>query len=122
MMEIFLKNKIILAVAALAIVAGLWYGLFGGPSSAPALTTENPSGVVSEENKDIVTSLLQLRSVTLSGTIFTSQVFKGLKDFSTDIRQEPVGRADPFAPLGTRSDTAAAVSGAANTGPFGSRQ
>lgn len=121
MMDVILKNKIILVVAALAILGGLWYGFSGGSPSSPVLGTESQGGAVSSEDKDIVASLLQLRSVTLSGTIFSSPVFQGLKDFSTDITQEPVGRTDPFAPLASPSQSSASAAGAAAANPFSSR-
>ena len=50
-------------------------------------------------DSDVVTILLQLRAVSLSGTIFSDAAFTSLKDFGSQIVPEPVGRANPFAPL-----------------------
>ncbi|MDO8522364.1 MAG: hypothetical protein Q7S08_03700 [bacterium] len=117
-MDIFSKNKLVAAAAALIIAGAVWYGFSGG--SPPALLgTENANGVVNSEDQDLVATLLKLRSVTLTGTIFQSQVFLGLKDFSTEITQEPVGRVDPFAPIPVGVSQSAAVSGANNTGGAG---
>jgi len=98
-MNIFSGNKLVMAAAALIIAGAVWYGFSGTSTTAPVLGTENASGTVSSEDQDLVASLLKLHSVTLTGTIFSSQAFFGLKDFSTDIVQEPVGRVNPFAPL-----------------------
>lgn len=125
MANIFANNKLIIIVAAVAILGAVWFGFSGSSSTTPVLGTENAAGTVSEEDKDIVETLLKLRSVTLSGTIFSSQVFLGLKDFSTDITQEPVGRADPFAPLSAPSQSASAATPVSNSGsasPFNPRQ
>lgn len=105
-----------MAAAALIIAGALWYGFSGSSTNAPVLGTTSPAtgGTVNEEDKDIVTTLLQLRSVTLTGTIFASQVFHGLQDFSTDIMQEPVGRVDPFSPLPSGGSQTASVSGTNN--------
>jgi hypothetical protein len=126
MANIFANNKLITVVASIAILGALWFGFSGSSPSPAILGTENAAGAVSDEDKDIVEKLLKLRSVTLSGTIFASKTFQGLKDFSTEITQEPVGRADPFAPLAApSSQSASAVSGTANSStasPFSLRQ
>ena len=126
MMNIFANNKLIIIVAVIAIMGALWFGFSSSSPSPAILGTENAIGAVSDEDKDIVETLLKLRAVTLSGTIFSSQVFLGLEDFSTEIMQEPVGRADPFAPLSAQSSqSASAVSGTANSGtasPLNQRQ
>jgi len=113
-MNIFSGNKLAMAAAALIIAGAVWYGFSDSSAPTPVLGTEGASGVVSSEDQDLVTSLLKLHSVTLTGTIFSSQAFLGLKDFSTDITQEPVGRIDPFAPLPAAASQSAAASGADN--------
>ena len=113
-MEIFSNNKLVTAAAALIIAGAVWYGFSGSSADSALLGTENANDTVSSEDQDIVTTLLKLRSVTLSGTIFASQAFLGLKDFSTDIVQEPVGRVNPFAPLPASASPSA--SGANNAG------
>lgn len=113
-MNILSSNKIVVAAAALIIAGALWYGFSGTSSNAPVLGTQSADTAVNDEDKDLVAKLLQLRSVTLTGTIFASPVFHGLQDFSTDITQEPVGRVDPFSPLPASISQSAAVSGTNN--------
>lgn len=115
-MNIFSNNKLATIAVAIVIAGALWYG-FSGSSPSPALLgTETAGGAVNAEDQDLVATLLKLRSVTLTGTIFSSQVFVGLHDFSTEITQEPVGRVNPFAPIPTGVSQSASASGANNAG------
>ncbi|MBI4128945.1 MAG: hypothetical protein HY460_02730 [Parcubacteria group bacterium] len=59
----------------------------------------------SELERGLVDTLLQLRSVSLGGAIFTDPAFVNLRDFGSQILQEPVGRPNPFAPLSSRGTT-----------------
>jgi hypothetical protein len=63
---------------------------------------------------DIVNTLLELRAVSLSGTIFSDPAFLRLKDFGSQIIPEPVGRPNPFAPL--TGSAAASLPGQAGAG------
>lgn len=90
-------------VVAVAVVA--WYGLTRNPAPEPLLTTVTPTGSGSptqqSADQELVATLLTLRAVTLSGTIFQDPAFMSLRDFGTTIVAEPVGRPNPFAPLGS---------------------
>ena len=82
------------------ILAGfVWYGFSGSSQPTSLLTTQNAGGSSDSMEKDLVATLLALRSVSLSGTIFSDTTFRGLRDFSTQIVPEPMGRPDPFAPI-----------------------
>lgn len=98
MINMLLRNKLILIIAAFLVAGGVWYGLSGTPTE-PTLVTSAPIGTVSTVDQGIVTTLLALRVVKLDGTIFSDPSFMSLKDFSTQIVPEPVGRENPFAPL-----------------------
>ncbi len=99
----WIKQHFIIFGIIILIVGGVFYGMSGGGTqNEPLLTTETiDGGSPSEETADreLVESLLTLRAITLSGTIFTDPAFKVLQDFGTTIVPEPVGRANPFAPL-----------------------
>ena len=108
MLDMISHNKLVVAVLALLVAGGAWYVLGGsGGGQEEVLVTENFATPASQADKDLVTTLLQLRSVTLDGTIFSDPVFKSLKDFGSEIVPEPVGRENPFAPLPGRGATAA---------------
>lgn len=87
-------------IIILVVLLGVgWYALSGGgPVAAPTLTTTSAAGT-SAADKNLVSTLLALRAVKLDGSILTNPAFSSLKDFSTQIVPEPVGRPNPFAPL-----------------------
>jgi len=94
-----LTNKIVLLVVAGIVIAGVvWYSFMRAPSTSLLQTQDVGTNPV---DGDVVTILLQLRSVSLSGTIFSDPAFMSLQDFGSEIMPEPVGRANPFAPLGS---------------------
>ena len=105
-----MKNKYFILGLALFVGVLAWYMMRGAPPSDSLLTTEDFSSASSEADKDLVTTLLQLRAVTLEGAIFQDPAFKSLRDFGTQIVPEPIGRANPFAPLPVVPVTSAGTS------------
>jgi len=88
-----------IAIAVVAIVGGVWYGLSNSREPEALLTTSTPGGAARTEDQQLVATLLALRAVTLESAIFDDPSFVSLRDFSTTIVPEPVGRENPFAPL-----------------------
>lgn len=114
MIDAILKNKVVVGVVVLIILVGLFFGMQSSSvTPTPILQTSQQS----DAEKQMVTTLLTLRAVNLSGTIFSDPVFLSLKDFSTEIKDEPKGREDPFAPYFTVANPATAVQNQKNTGP-----
>lgn len=105
MMEEILKNKTMIIVLAILLAGTTWYLL---RDSAPEdqLVTENFSGSTVPAERDIVATLLQLRTVSLDGTVFMNPAFRALQDFGSQIVTEPVGRENPFAPTNTATSAA----------------
>ena len=58
-------------------------------------------------DKEILTLLGDLNSLVLDGSIFNSNAFKSLQDFSLPVEDEPKGRTNPFAPIGVNIVTPA---------------
>jgi hypothetical protein len=85
----------------------VFYAMSSSAPPAPILTTSGTTGSPSADSSDqeLVATLLALRAVTLSGTIFQDPAFISLSDFSTPIVPEPVGRPNPFAPLQSGTST-----------------
>ena len=101
-MQTLLRSKWVLVLLALLIAGGVWYAL--SPAQEGGDLTSTPSaGSGASVDQGIVSTLLTLRAVKLEGTIFSDPAFNRLKDFSTEIVPEPVGRANPFAPLSSQS-------------------
>lgn len=116
-MEFLSKHKIIIILSAIVVAVFVWYGFSDpAPANTPVLTTQQVvTGSAAE--RGLVETLITLRSITLSGSILTDPAFLSLRDFGTQIVQEPMGRRDPFAPLGPGG-----ASPQGSSGPFrGSR-
>lgn len=96
MMGLILQHKLTVAIGVLVIAGGIWYGMSGGATAQPLLATDTP---LSAGDQELVATLLELRAVSLNGTIFSDPIFLSLKDFGKEIVPEPVGRPNPFAPL-----------------------
>ena len=97
------------------VLGGIWYFFSAGDSNDELLTTTT----VQEENpaeKGIVDTLLTLRAVSLSGTIFSDPVFGILQDFGSEIVPEQTGRVNPFAPRDAQSSPPPPTSGTQTTG------
>lgn len=113
-------NKLLFIGLVVVVGGGVWYGL-SASSATPASTltaVSTSSGSPTQESADqqLVATLLSLRAVTLSGTIFQDPSFESLKDFGTPIVAEPVGRTDPFAPLGSAANATAATTTSSGAG------
>lgn len=50
---------------------------------------------------DLLTLLLEVKSIELNGDIFNNEVFVSLKDFSKEIQPQSVGRQNPFSAIGS---------------------
>lgn len=94
-MDFIKQNKLLAAGALVAVLAVVYYFFFTTPSTPP-LTETNIDSPVSQE---LLVTLSNLRSIDLSGAIFSDPVFVSLTDFGVTIPLEPVGRRNPFAPF-----------------------
>lgn len=97
-MAIFQNKAVVLILGSVLATVAVWYVFLRDTAVAPLLETEDLTAATSAD-KDVVETLLALRSITLSGTIFTDPAFIKLKDTGTQIVPEPVGRPNPFLPL-----------------------
>lgn len=101
MISTILRSKLLVIAIIIVVLGGAWYGLTASsPSTGGALTSAAPD-VTGDEA--IIQKLDALQTVTLSGDVFNQVSYPTLKDYSTAIIPEPVGRPDPFAPLESQS-------------------
>lgn len=93
-----LFKKILIAVVALAIIFAAYRIFFANEPEAP-LSSETVSGLPVEDG-DLLSLLLQLKSLTLSDELLADPTFVTLQDFTVELAPEPVGRRNPFAAIG----------------------
>ncbi len=99
-MNFFKQNQTIILVIVVVVIAFFVYTyFFTGKNDSAVLQTEEIS-VEAPVNQDLVSLLLELKSITLDESIFSDPAFTGLQDFSQELVPEAVGRVNPFAPLG----------------------
>ncbi len=95
-------KKILYALLAIVALFAI-YKFFFAKDEAPALSTETVANLPPEAGGDLLSLLLELRSLTLTGNILSDPTFATLQDFTISIPPEPVGRRNPFAPIGAVS-------------------
>ncbi len=102
-MQTLAQHKLVLIGISILVAFGVWYGLSTAPSSTSDLETTVVAESGSLADSGLVATLLTFRAVKLDGTILSDPAFMSLKDFSTEIVPEPIGRDNPFAPLSLQS-------------------
>jgi hypothetical protein len=103
-----LKNITILFVALVILGVGYMYIANNKKADTPVAggtvrSTSNTlaaAPIQSDVGKELLNTLLQLRSLSLDDKIFSDQLFLNLVDFSVEIAPQPIGRFNPFAPIG----------------------
>jgi hypothetical protein len=90
------RTFMIVGVLALLVVGAIIWSQVTGGESPILTTTENGS-----QGSATVSALLDMRSLKLDGRLFDNPAFVSLIDTNKEIIPEPVGRANPFAPIGT---------------------
>ncbi|MDD5357101.1 MAG: hypothetical protein PHS53_03070 [Candidatus Pacebacteria bacterium] len=99
-----MKTIIIILVLVGAVFLGYWY--YASPVKNPdsALLTQTTSSGVDDQGLVIgqktITLLQELEKVNIDRSIFATAAFQSLQDFGVEIQAEPIGRPDPFAPVG----------------------
>ncbi|MBP9771507.1 MAG: hypothetical protein KBD16_01085 [Candidatus Pacebacteria bacterium] len=94
-----LIKKILIGVAVVAVLFVLYRAFVSDEEEAP-LSSETPSGLPAEQGGDLLSLLLELKSITLSDGVFSDAAFQTLQDFTVQLAPEPIGRRNPFAPIG----------------------
>ncbi len=100
-----MKNNIVTIV--LVVVVGMvafWY--LTKTDDTTAYLTSDIQTADSVDAKYIYTILQQMAQVTLDDSIFSNSVFQDLKDNTATFSPQASGRNNPFAPVGSDSNTA----------------
>lgn len=99
-MNLFVRYRTTLVVIALIIAAFLAYSFFFAGKEEAVLSQSGEAENAVVEN-ELIALLLELKALKLDDSIFSSSAFQSLQDFSQALVSEPVGRSNPFAPLGS---------------------
>lgn len=100
-MEFLKKHKTILIIVVVVAIGLILYNSLGGTEIASVDETLSSESVSSgAESDEILALLATLRAIEFDTSVFESPVFLGLVDFSVPLVPEPVGRPNPFAPIG----------------------
>lgn len=108
-MDYIAQHKFMSLIVLIVLIGAAWWGFTSSSSPAPVLSTDAVGVATDTQDAQIVSTLLQLQSVTLSGTIFSDPGFLSLQDFTTQVITEPVGRPNPFAPTSATASSAPAT-------------
>lgn len=96
-MKILSANRNLLvsiAVIILLLAGGYWYVNNGSSADTSVLSSTAPVA-----NDSLLSTLTELRSLTLDSTVFSSPTFKALTDNTVMLPTVPAGRPNPFAGL-----------------------
>jgi hypothetical protein len=121
----FQKYKKIIITIAILIALPLIYSMIGtrpDNNSNQLLSSSNNQFAQQQIiGNEIIAALNQVQTLSLSKDIFEDPVFRSLIDRSSPIPLEPVGKINPFAPIGqqiirnTTTPTATSTRPAVNT-------
>ncbi len=102
-------KKIIIAIIILAILFVV-YAVFikADPVNKELIKGKSTSKTLGQEDaqalgNQIAQALLRIEQISLDKSIFTDAIYRSLQDRSKPISEEPIGRPNPFAPLGDMS-------------------
>lgn len=101
------SNKFLLgALAAAVLVAGVYFLFLRNDEAAgPVLSTDSSEGVAmtasAQADRELLQLLQELSSINLEGSIFNDPLFRSLENFRVEPTPQPVGRDNPFAPVGS---------------------
>ncbi|MCI0619678.1 hypothetical protein L0Y40_01430 [Candidatus Wolfebacteria bacterium] len=95
----FLKqHKTAITILVLVILIFVAYGVFSGSGDEDVLVSEDAAAPT--VGGDLIVLLGRLQSLSLDSTVFSNPIFRNLVDFGVELVPEPVGRSNPFAPIG----------------------
>ena len=96
------NNKLYAILLVVIIIAFAWYFFFREKPSQDLALLELESGPSSATTFEILSTLNQVRNLKIDSEFFRSQAYQSLVDYNVEIIPQPIGRQNPFAPIGGR--------------------
>lgn len=88
----------LVAIVALLVLPSL--NMTGGPAQVSLNEKTEEQIALSEQiERELIQELAKLRTITLDDTIYTSEAFLSLRDYTRAIPDRPYGRENPFSPF-----------------------
>ena len=100
-MSSIIKTTIIILV--IAGVGFFGYSYLTRTSTTGDLMVTQDTTDTTRMGAEVLSALNQLRTLKLDNSIFKDKTFMSLKDFSKPLNSEPVGRVNPFSPIGVEN-------------------
>lgn len=97
-MSSIVKTTIIVLV--IAGVGFFGYNYLTRVDTPSDILIQQDSANTSKMGAEVLTALNQLKTLKLDSSIFQDKTFVSLRDFSKPLNSEPVGRLNPFSPIG----------------------
>lgn len=96
----FISSKSLITIVVIASVIGsfLYFFVIKEPT-VPDPNLESFSVEQIQIQSELLSTLRNIQSIRLDRSLFDDPVFKSLVDFGQPLVGEPVGRANPFAPI-----------------------
>ena len=96
------KNTIIIGIVIVIILAGGWYFYSKGSSgsSTSQLISSSPDSATAAVGASVLNILNSVSSINIDTSFFQTPAYQSLVDYSIAVPPQPVGRANPFAPVG----------------------
>lgn len=94
------KYKNVLLAITFGCLLYLGYMFFWPADDGSALVSTTGDGNGLDVDRDLIELLSKIKQIRLDATLFESDVFNSLEDYSQIIPPEAVGRSNPFAPIG----------------------
>ena len=92
--------KTIIVVLVLAGVGFFGYNYLTRTDIPSDVLIQQDTVDTSKMGAEVLTALNQLKTLKLDSSIFQDKTFISLQDFSKPLNSEPVGRINPFSPIG----------------------
>lgn len=99
-MEIFSKYKKIIITLTVLVILFFAYGFFFKSDNTGSLvvTEDAISSKQFAAGKELISLLVDMKSLKLNQDVFQNNIFVNLQDFGLSIPPEPQGRVNPFLP------------------------
>jgi hypothetical protein len=97
------KKAFVLILVILILSAAIYFMFFRSEQiSAPSFDEFGNPAQTAVVGQDLIDLLGQIQSVKFDDSLFSSAAFKILTDYAIKLEPEPVGRANPFARIGSQ--------------------